>query len=238
MGFVRRRDYTKYSGDLSWRPRLNGSKRIRNFNFSNNTDYFQGKNSKVESRVQNYTLGVMFQSQANLNFHVDNAFDRLVNPFAIRSDISIPTGDYGYLSYGLNYNSDRSRSIATNGNVNWGRFWNGNKKSFGGGLSLKPNYHLNIDVNYNINDAVLPNGAFRTTLVSTRMLYAFTSRMFLNAFVQYNADTHQVSSNVRFNFTHHPLSDLYLVYNDRHDSITGQLIERAFIVKLTNLFNF
>jgi hypothetical protein len=74
--------------------------------------------------------------------------------------------------------------------------------------------------------------------VGTRFTYAFTPRSFLNAFIQYNADTHQISSNIRFDLTHHPLSDLYLVYNDRRDTVTGQLLERAFIVKLTNLFNF
>ena len=84
----------------------------------------------------------------------------------------------------------------------------------------------------------LPNGAFTTALVGARVLYGFTPRAFFNAFLQYNADTHQVSSNLRFNFTHHPLSDLYLVYNDRRDTVNGQLLERAVIVKLTNLFNF
>jgi hypothetical protein len=47
-----------------------------------------------------------------------------------------------------------------------------------------------------------------------------------------------VSSNIRFNITHRPLSDLYLVFNERRDTINGQLVERAFTVKLTNLFSF
>ena len=68
--------------------------------------------------------------------------------------------------------------------------------------------------------------------------YAFTPRAFFNAYIQYNADTHLVSSNIRFNWTHHPLSDLYIVYNDTRNTLTGQLRERAFIVKLTNLFSF
>ena len=55
---------------------------------------------------------------------------------------------------------------------------------------------------------------------------------------QYAADTRQVSSNIRFNFIHHPLSDLYVVYNDRRDTDAGRLMERSFIVKLTNLFDF
>lgn len=54
----------------------------------------------------------------------------------------------------------------------------------------------------------------------------------------FNADTHQLSSNIRFDLIHHPLSDLYLVYNDTRDTITGRVRERAFIVKLTNLFSF
>ena len=90
-----------------------------------------------------------------------------------------------------------------------------------GGLDMRPNYHLNVDLNYSRNDVTLPNGAFTTNLVGARILYGFSPRLFLNAFIQYNADTHQVSSNYRFNFTHHPLSDLYLVYNDRRDTTSG-----------------
>jgi hypothetical protein len=69
-------------------------------------------------------------------------------------------------------------------------------------------------------------------------IYAFTPRAFVNAFIQYNADTHLVSSNLRFDLIHRPLSDLYIVYNDTRDTLGAQLRERAFIVKLTNLFDF
>jgi hypothetical protein len=84
----------------------------------------------------------------------------------------------------------------------------------------------------------LPNGAFRTTLVGARLLYGFSPRVFLNGFFQYNTDTHQFTSNIRFNVIHHPLSDLYIVYNDSRDARDGSPVERAFIVKFTNLFNF
>ena len=106
------------------------------------------------------------------------------------------------------------------------------------GVDIRPNYHVNIDLSYSRNDVTLPNGAFTTQLLGSRILYGFSPRLFLNAFLQYNADTKQVSSNIRFNFTHHPLSDIYIVYNDRRDTTGGQLVERALIVKLTNLFTF
>jgi hypothetical protein len=108
----------------------------------------------------------------------------------------------------------------------------------GGSLDMRPSYHLNVDLSYSRNHVTLPGGEFTTQLLGARLLYGFSPRAFVNAFVQYNADTHQVSSNLRFNFTHHPLSDIYVVYNDRRDTTGGQLLERAFIVKITNLFNF
>jgi hypothetical protein len=152
--------------------------------------------------------------------------------------VTVPPGDYDFLAHTASFSTNQSRRISGSGNVSWGEFWNGDRTSFGGGLGFTPNYHLSIDMSYSRNDVKLPNGAFTTDLVGMRLVYAFTGRASLNAFVQYNADTHQVSSNIRFNFIHHPLSDLYLVYNDRRDTLNRQLMERSFIVKLTNMFDF
>ncbi len=117
-------------------------------------------------------------------------------------------------------------------------FWNGTRKSIGGELALKPNYRLNIEVNYNRNKVDLVGGTFVTDLVGSRIKYSFNTRMFLNAFLQYNTDAKQFSSNIRFRLIHHPLSDLFIVYNDRRDTQTGELLDRAIIFKFTNLFNF
>jgi hypothetical protein len=245
MGFIRRRDMTQYSGDFSWLPLLRRSRTIRNLIFSTSLDYYEGVIGKVETRTQGINLGVQFQNRGNINFSVNENFDRLVNTFFIRStrqghpsDLPIAPGDYQYREYLAKFSTGQSRKISGNGNVSVGEFWDGHRKSFTGGLSWRLDHHLNIEADYSYNRVNLPNGSFTTNLIGSRFLYGFTPRLFLNAFFQYNADTHQVSSNIRFNFIHHPLSDLYLVYNDRRDTLTGQPIERAFIIKLTNLFNF
>jgi hypothetical protein len=62
--------------------------------------------------------------------------------------------------------------------------------------------------------------------------------MFVNALVQYNTDAQQWSSNVRFNIIHHPLSDFFLVYNERHDTLTNEMQNRALIAKLTYMLAF
>ena len=67
-----------------------------------------------------------------------------------------------------------------------------------------------MSVNVQINDIELPTGAFVTTLLTGRVNYNFNTKMFLNALLQYNTDTQQWSSNVRFNIIHRPLSDIFL----------------------------
>jgi hypothetical protein len=239
VGFVRRRDLEQYSGELSWRPQLRNSDSIRNLSFGANLEYSGGSSSgKIETRSEDLSLGVQFENNGTLNFGLNRTFDRLTSPFPIRPDFSIPSGDYEYVSYSASFNTGQGQKIAGNGSVNIGEFWDGDRKSFNGTLSVAPNPHLNVNLTYNRNRVDLPYGSFTTDLVGTRISLAFTSRAFLNAFFQYNADTRQVSSNIRFNIIHRPLSDLYVVYNDRRDTNNGQLMERALIIKLTNLFNF
>ena len=60
------------------------------------------------------------------------------------------------------------------------------------------------------NDVDLPSGDFTTDLVTTRLNYSFSPRMFLNARIQYNSTVKEISSNIRFNFIHKPLSDFFL----------------------------
>ena len=87
------------------------------------------------------------------------------------------------------------------------------------------------------DDIALPSGDFSTDLVTTNLQYSFNTRMFLNALIQYNSDFKEISSNIRFNWIHKPMSDLFLIYNERR-STTGEVIERALIAKLTYAFNF
>lgn len=238
LGFVRRGNISHYAGDLSWKPQMDNSERIRNLTFGVGTNYYEDGSGRLETRAHDATLGLQFENGGSVNLVTTEMFDRLRAPFAIRSNIAIPSGDYSYLNYTAHFNTGQSRKMHANGNVNWGDFWNGRNRSATANLGWRPHYRVNVDLNFSRNEVDLPAGSFTTDLIGARFLYAFTPRAFLNAFLQFNADTHQVSSNLRFDLLHHPLSNLYVVYNDRRDSLTGEPIERAFIVKLTNLFNF
>ena len=122
--------------------------------------------------------------------------------------------------------------------VSAGEFWDGRSWSAEGGFELRPNYHVDVNLTFSRNNVDLPAGDFKTTLVGLRLLYAFTSNAFLNSFLQYNATTSEFSSNTRFNIIHRPLSDLYVVYNEQRNTVSGLLVARGVTLKFTDLFDF
>ena len=109
---------SNYSGDFSWRPRLESNDTIRNLIFGTSVDYYNnGTSGKVETRTEEATLGIQFENNGSVNFNINQTFDRLVNPFAIRSNLAVPTGDYKYLAYTASVRTSQNRKLTGTGNV-------------------------------------------------------------------------------------------------------------------------
>ncbi len=235
IGFIRRDDNSHYWGNFSFQPRTESSDLVRNLTFGTSFDYWAGVTGEIETREQELTAGLSFEDSATLNFTTTETFERLAEEF---SRYTIPIGDYKFRDYGISYTSDRSRMIGGRINYRQGDFWNGTRRSIGGEVTLRPNYHWQIDTTFSRDDIKVLAGDFPTTLVGLKVLYAHSSRSFLNTFLQYNRERNQFSTNIRFNIIHHPLSDIFIVFNERRDTITGDVLDRGVVFKFTNLFNF
>jgi hypothetical protein len=238
VGFVRRGNLAQYNSEIAWLPQLQGNDLIRNLTFRVTNEYIEGSTSEdIETRAHIAQSGVQFENSASLNFTAARIFDRLTNPTRIRG-IEIPQGDYAYQRYTANARTNNNLKVSGSVLYQWGEFWDGNLKSFRGTLALKPNQHFSVDFNYDRNSLNLSGETTDSDLVGARFFYAFTSRVFLNAFFQYNGASDEVSSNIRFNWKYRPLSDIYIVYNDQRSFQGNEPLERAFIVKFTRLLNF
>ena len=238
VGFVRRGDMTHYLGEGSWQPRPRNRTRIRNYELGFGADLFQDPAGRTETEEQTLSAGIAFQDSSGLAFAATNTFDRLTEPFPIQRTVIIPAGDYQYQRVSLDYSSNRGRGLSGNVKLGAGEFWDGRSWSADGGIELRPNYHLDLNLTFGRNQVHLPEGDFSTTLLGLRFLYAFTSNAFFNSFLQYNATTNEFSANTRFNIIHRPLSDLYVVYNEQRSTVSRALVGRGVTVKFTNLFDF
>ena len=104
------------------------------------------------SLVNMSTIGAEGRSnQRRRREHVRSARRAVCHP----ADRGVATGDYEYLRYTLNANSDLSRAVSSTVSASAGEFWDGTSRSISGGLNLRPNHHLNVAATLNRNSAQL-----------------------------------------------------------------------------------
>ncbi len=237
-GFVRRTGIRKSQGEFNLK--LRPGERfpwMREFRPSTGIEYITNQENVLQTRNFDQMFNLDLENGGSFRFIHRVRFERLDEPFPIRSDQSIPTGDYLFREVNLNFFSDRSRMFSGSFDLTTGEFFDGNKDSYSAGLLFQYSYRFRADLSWEHDEVDLPTGDFSTDLVTTRFNYAFSPRMFLNSLIQYNSTLQEVSSNVRFNFIYEPLSDLFVVYNERR-STGGEVLERALIAKLTYLIDF
>ena len=236
MGFTQRTGVRYLRGRSEWflRPRRNSLIRQVRPHFYYTIQWDQDIHPL--SKEKHYALiELAFQNGAGFEVFYDNLFERLREPFQIRSNIAIPVGDYDYTEWVIEANSDASRMLSGDLSFRIGDFYSGDITQMTLNGTFRPNYRLSIANRYTLNDVTLPQGTFTTHLFRTKVDYYFSTRMFLNAFIQYNSDRKLVTSNIRLNFIHHPLSDLFLVYNEAREVSGTRRNDRAFTIKYTHM---
>ena len=193
-----------------------------------------------DSRYVDYHIPITLQNGTFIESGVNANSEVLTQVFTINSGrgVTIAPGRYDFNEYFVTMRGDRSATLSFGGRYGVGDFYDGYKHSYQIGPTLRVSSRLNTTVTWARNVISLRTGAYTTDLISSRVNYSFSTRMFLNALLQYNTDAQQWTSNVRFNIIHRPLSDFFLVYNDRRDQMTGALVDRAVIAKVTYLMAF
>ena len=238
VGFVPRTGIERTRGRFTWTPRPGERVPwIREFRAVNWIDYITTTSGTLETRQMETRFGVDFQNSSRVSVGRDFRFERLSEDFPILSNQDIPPGDYAFSEYSLLLVVDRSRMFSGEVRLATGDFFSGSRDSYRFLFGFRSGYRFESQVTWTHNDITLPSGDFATDLVNTRLQYSFNTRMFLNALIQYNSELKEISSNIRFNLIHKPLSDLFLIYNERR-STTGEVMDRAFIGKLTYVFSF
>ena len=242
MGFVPRRGVHNVDGRFGPRMRPAAlSKWLRQMQPHFEFDVFTRQHDGgLDTSYQGYHWNFNFQNGSNAEVGVNPMIEDIESPFDLDSSrgIRVNPGRYEFPEYFLFLNSNNSARVSLNSRASTGRFYDGYRRGYNIGPSLRLNENFNASVNLQIDDIEMPTGAFVSKLMTTRVNYNFSTKMFVNALVQYNSANRQWTSNLRFNIIHRPLSDFFLVYNERRDERTGQMLSRAVIAKMTYLVAF
>jgi hypothetical protein len=194
----------------------------------------------LESRYMDWHWPVTLQDSSFIEVGVNPNVEVIREAFPInaRRNINVLPGRYEFNENFVLFRTNAAAPLSLTGRYSNGEFYDGYRRGYEFGTTVRANEHFNVSGNIALNDIELSQGAYTTTLVTGRVNYFFNTKVFVNALLQYNTDARQWSSNVRLNIIHRPLSDFFLVYNERHDTRSSAVLNRALIAKVTYLIAF
>jgi hypothetical protein len=179
-----------------------------------------------------FSNGAFFQLPA-INF----VREGLKEPFEISPGVIVPAGTYDAFEWGFAYNTNLSAPFSLAGRIDIGGFYTGHRKGGSATLSGRWGDRFLAELRGTYYDVDLPEGSFETTLLGSRISYAFTPRMYLQSLVQYNNRTHEYSGNFRFAWLTSAGTGLFVVYNERRATQESwRQLDRAIVVKFTRQF--
>jgi len=237
IGFVRRRSIREGYATVGIHPRI-GARRIIEMNPWVEETYTTNLDGHLESRKALAGLGFEFPDRSTLRFTWAERFERLINPFQVNPGTMIPIGAYRFGEGSATYSSSQGRALSVNAGVSGGGFYDGTRATLTGGIRWQPDRHVVLDLDANRNAVKAQGTSFTADLYSARVQYALTTQFNVSTFIQYNTSADEIVSNVRADFIHAPLSDLFVLFTERRSANGGGVLERFVTVKVTRLMLF
>jgi len=237
VGFVPRTGIRNTTLHLERTPRPGGIIRVMRpmLNFR----YITDQQNRLVTRRLHHMVGTFFQDGTYVNVVLNRMLEVLDQPFAIRSNVTIPAGTYRFYNWNFTYNSPSSRRFYQRATYSPQTFYGGTRQDLDLTLGLRATSSASAEFSLRRNDVDLPWGAFVVNLGILRVDYALSPRMTLRSLSQYNSSTRQLSASIRYNFIYKPGSDLYIVYDGLQGNVPGrpEVHNQQVVVKMTYLMS-
>lgn len=243
LGFMRRLAFTRSFAQARFSPRAPSIDSIRRFVFEAEFDYITNEPfGFLETRRLQAQAGIVFNAGDEATVIYSKIFEFLPEDFEISDGIILPAGSsYNYQDVNFIYRFGPQRRVPGFATFRIGSFFSGDRKevSYNGRIEVTPKF--SIEPRISLNWVELPEGSFQSNLLSSRVTYTMSPRMFVSGLFQFNSSNDTFSANLRFRWEYEPGSDLFVVYSDGRETGLGGfplLLNRSFAVKMTKLFRF
>ena len=241
LGFYNRTGVRDWSLDLGIRPRFASLRRagIREMHPHIVWSYYTDQSSLLVAKTLHSGYTFFLNNGGYVELSVNPRAERITTPLQLDPRVdSLPAGIYRWTEWMLRGGSDPSRALSVDFTTVAGGLWSGSQRTVDLTVTLRPSYHAWASVGLERTAATLtgPGQRFVEALWTVRGNYSFTTNLFIDALAQYDAASHQLNANVRLDLIHHPLSNLFVVYNEQRTTNTAASIPgRSVILKFTQM---
>ncbi len=243
MGYFRRTDVRKYILEFGVKPRPPALQKVGLLEMHPHMtlNYYEDLRGQVVGKKLHFGYTFVQKSGGQFEFFATPRFERLGTSYRIDPAIApIPAGSYSWTEYQIKGMTDPSRVISAGYDFIGGGLWSGTQRTQLVTATLRGSYRFTATVGVSHTEATLnsPKAKFEALLWTVRSTYSLTTNMFVDAFAQYDPRRHLLNANLRFNVIHHPLSDLFIVFNEqRFITPDAPTAGRGVIVKFTQMLS-
>lgn len=239
MGFVLQNDLRRSSAEASYTQWTNRAG-VRNIVYTGSYIYESLYDHDFFGRRGTAGATLTLESNDRVGYTYGPARERIYRPFAV-GPITILPGDYSNRTQTLTVETNASRRFSGIADYSVIDYWGGDRRQLRLSTNIHPTANLSVDVIYTHNTVDHPSGAFDATTVSNRILYAFTTDLFVKSYLQWNDLDDRFSSNLLVGWEYRPGSEIYLVYNEVRDQFDAPRLSsrgRMLLVKWAYRFRF
>jgi hypothetical protein len=207
------------------------------------TEFFHKSSTKelMEYNITYIPFWFSFVNNAHFGIALIDSYQRLDEEINL-SGMPLATGDYTYQRLFLLFGTDPSKTLVASSVSETGNFYNGRLSKTDFQLVYRANERLRVS-----NKAELfyftefgKERANKTVLLLTNeSRYAFSPRIVLSGFVQYNTDQRVWGSNLRLSWEFRPLSFLYVIVNNNgKNQHEAKQVNNTGLIKLSLMRQF
>ena len=237
VGFVRRTDIQRSNGAAIWQPRP-GILGIRNLVFRAEAVYTADTQGTLLTRERVMQATSRWQSDDAIRFNLTDTLDRLDRPFAIARGVTLPAGDYSFRDQFVEGEIGGKRLVSGRIRYGGGDFYSGRRQYVRITPAFKPGSVMSIEASYELNDVTLPEGAFTTHVLNTRMNLNVSNRWLTTTLLQYDSASRRQVLFARLNYIYRPGDDLFVVINRSADRGSSRPADYAVMIKMTYSLDF
>ena len=155
VGYIRRTGVRYIRGELRYTPwvRKLGVRRIW---MGPELDLILNQENSLQTLNISLVSFFRFENGAWVAFLPRRTSENLEEDFEIREGIIIPIGEYRFTEWRFRASTDDTKAIAGEFGLNFGSFYNGNRRGFNVNVAFKPNGRFSIAPQFEFNRVTLP----------------------------------------------------------------------------------
>ncbi|MEM8488712.1 MAG: DUF5916 domain-containing protein [Bacteroidota bacterium] len=224
MGYEQRSDFSQLNARVAYNFFPNNESQVLQavpyhealVNWSNALGYMDARSLRMGFQVftkAGWLFDVNYQNQREV----------LAQNITFPGNILVSGGSYDFGSFSGSLTSPSAGNLSYATSITLGKFYNANRANVSASalLNVTPDFIVQGSLDYNRINGLVENERTHITLARLKLSYAFSTKLFLSGFSQYNNVSKSLINNFHLRYTAKDGNDFYLVYNAEINQVGG-----------------